>query len=62
MKAQKVSDLLTYVENRDISILTLLKDSDYEQGLEKMKYEVNNNPQAAVICDFAELFCVAEKL
>lgn len=62
MKAQKVADLLAYAENRDISILTLLKDSDYEQGLERMKYEVNNNPQATVICDFAEMFCIAEKL
>lgn len=62
MRAQKISNLLAYAENRDISILTLLKDSDYEKGLEKMKYEIYKNPNATVVCDFAELFCIAEKL
>lgn len=62
MKIEKVSHLLAYAENRDISILTLLKDSDYESGLEKMKYELYNNSDAAVTCDFAELSCSARKL
>lgn len=35
MKTEKICNLLAYAENRDISILTLLKDSDYESGLEK---------------------------
>ncbi len=62
MKIEKVSHLLEYAENRDISILMLLKDFDYKSGLEKMRYEVDKDPNAIIICDFAELFCIARKL
>ncbi len=62
MKIEKVSHLLEYAENKDISILTLLKDSDYKSGLEKMRYEVDKDPNATIICDFAELVCIARKL
>ncbi|OOM70898.1 class I SAM-dependent methyltransferase [Clostridium sp. BL-8] len=62
IKTEKLSNLLDYVENKDISILTLLRDSDYKSGLEKMRYEINNNPNTTIVCDFAEMFCIAKKL
>lgn len=62
MENAKVSELLKYAENRDISVLTLISDEEYHKGLERMKAEVMNNPEAKIVCDFAELFCVAEKL
>ncbi|OEH94444.1 class I SAM-dependent methyltransferase [Bacillus solimangrovi] len=61
MQEIKVADYLHYVKNRDISILTLISDTDYEEGLEKMKYDLKNNPNKTIVNDFAEIFCVAKK-
>jgi ubiquinone/menaquinone biosynthesis C-methylase UbiE len=58
----KVSDYLGYAENRDISILTLIDDQDYQEGLEKMRYDVKNNPDKTIVNDFAELFCISRKI
>lgn len=58
----KVNDYLGYAENRDISVLTLINDEDYEEGLERMKYDVKTNPDKTIASDFAEIFCNAEKL
>jgi len=62
MQSAKVSELLKYVENRDISVLTLISDEEYYKGLERMRNEVSNEPEAKVVCDFAELFCIGIKL
>lgn len=62
MQHRKVSDLLEYVENRDISVLTLIDEKEYLRGLETMKHEVSNEPDIRIVCDFADLFCVARKL
>ncbi len=48
--------------NRDISVLTLIDDEDYYEGLEKMKEEVKKNPELEIINDFADFYCVAKKL
>jgi len=62
MEAIKVKDYLHYAENRDISVLTIINDNDYKDGLERMKYDVENTPDKTIINDFAELFCMAKKL
>ncbi|MBM7583915.1 ubiquinone/menaquinone biosynthesis C-methylase UbiE [Bacillus pakistanensis] len=58
----RVSDYLGYAENRDISILTLIDDQDYQEGLEKMRYDVKNNPDKTIVNDFAEMFCFSRKM
>ncbi|MFD1387320.1 hypothetical protein ACFQ4Z_10910 [Oceanobacillus oncorhynchi subsp. oncorhynchi] len=57
----RVSDYLSYAENRDISILTLIDDQDYQEGLEKMRYDVKRNPEKTIVTDFAEMFCISTK-
>lgn len=61
MQAKATAELLHYAENRDISVLTLLDDKDYIYGLEQMQAEVYKQPAAKVICDFADLYCIATK-
>ncbi len=61
MEQVRVADYLGFAENRDISVLTLLSDQDYQLGLEKMRYEVTADPEKTIVTDFAELFCLAEK-
>ncbi|GAB2565111.1 class I SAM-dependent methyltransferase [Gracilibacillus alcaliphilus] len=58
----KVSDYLEYAENREISILTLISDQDYQEGLEKMRDEVKINPDKTIVNDFAEMFCISRKM
>ncbi|WP_040979438.1 class I SAM-dependent methyltransferase [Oceanobacillus jeddahense] len=57
----KVSDYLTHTMNRDISVLTLITDQDYQEGLEKMKYDVQHYPEKTIVNDFAEMFCTSRK-
>lgn len=57
----RVNDYLDYAENRDISVLTLINDKDYEEGVERMKYDLKNNPDKTIINDFAEIFFIARK-
>lgn len=61
MQSKAISELLPYAENRDISVLTLLDEQDYVQGLEQMQAAVYKQPAAKVICDFADLYCIATK-
>lgn len=61
MQSVKVAELLVYAENRDISVLTLIDEAEYLKGLEKLRAEVCSDAEAKIVCDFAELFCVAEK-
>ncbi len=58
----RVDDYLDYAVNRDISVLTLIRDKDYEEGLERMKYDVKNNPDKTIVNEFAEMFIIAKKL
>jgi ubiquinone/menaquinone biosynthesis C-methylase UbiE len=57
----RVNDYLGYAVNRDISVLTLINDKDYEEGLERMKYDVKINPDKTIVNDFAEMFFIAKK-
>ncbi|SHM46208.1 class I SAM-dependent methyltransferase [Gracilibacillus kekensis] len=61
MEEIKVVDYLKLAENRDISVLTLISDQDYQEGLEKMKFDLNKNRGKTIINDFAEMFCLAGK-
>ncbi|MCJ8007340.1 class I SAM-dependent methyltransferase [Lederbergia wuyishanensis] len=62
MEEIKVTDYLVYAENRDISVLTLISDDEYKEGLEKMKLDVENNPNKTIVNDFAEMFSIAKKV
>ncbi|AND41469.1 class I SAM-dependent methyltransferase [Cytobacillus oceanisediminis] len=62
MENVRVKDYLDYAVNRDISVLTLINDKDYEEGLEKMKYDLKTNLDKTIVNDFAEMFCIAKKL
>ncbi|MBS4201368.1 class I SAM-dependent methyltransferase [Bacillus sp. FJAT-49732] len=62
MEEVKVTDYLVYAENRDISVLTLISDNEYQEGLEKMRVDVKNNPNKKIVNEFAEMFCIAKKL
>lgn len=62
MENVSINDYLDYALNRDISVLTLINDKDYEEGLERMKYDVKTNPDKTIVNDFAEMFCIAKKL
>lgn len=42
-------------------MLTLINDIDYEEGLEKIRYDLAKNPNKTIVTDFAELFCIAKK-
>src|SRR5690606_25100801 len=44
IESRLVADYLGYAENRDITILTLINDREYQEGLDKMRYDVRNNP------------------
>ncbi|AGX06828.1 hypothetical protein N288_24980 [Bacillus infantis NRRL B-14911] len=56
-----MNDYLFHAENRNISVLTLINDSEYYEGLERMRNDVKINPDINIVNDFAELFCTAEK-
>ncbi len=58
----KVADYLQHVLNKDISILNLINDKDYEAGLERIHYDVTKNPDKTIVNDFAELFCFSKKV
>ncbi|MGI8314302.1 class I SAM-dependent methyltransferase [Halobacillus mangrovi] len=58
----KIADYLNHAENRDISALTLISEDEYQKGLERMRFDVQGDPESTVVNDFAELFCVAEKI
>lgn len=62
MENIRVMDYLSYAENRDISVLTLINDKDYEEGLERMRYDLKNNPAKTIVNDFAEMFYIAKKI
>ena len=61
MENIKVADYLGLVENRDISVLTLIDDEEYNQGLNRMKEDLKKSPDKKVTNDFSELICIARK-
>lgn len=62
MEQVAVADYFHHAENRDISVLTLISDDDYEDGLEKMKNDLKVDPGKQITNDFAEVFFISKKL
>lgn len=62
MESIKAADYLGHAENRDISVLTLLNDEEYIQGLDRMKRDLEGNQEIKVMNDFSELVCIASKI
>ncbi|SDZ84849.1 Ubiquinone/menaquinone biosynthesis C-methylase UbiE [Thalassobacillus cyri] len=61
MEDVKVADYIGHVENRDISVLTLIDDAEYEHGLYRMNQDLGRDPDTMVTNDFSELICMAQK-
>ncbi|MCF6137711.1 class I SAM-dependent methyltransferase [Pseudalkalibacillus berkeleyi] len=57
-----VDDYIQYAQNRDISVLTLISETDYENGLEKMEKDLRLDPLKEITNDFAELFIISKKI
>lgn len=62
MENIRVMDYIDFAENRDISVLAIINDKDYEEGLERMRHDLKTNPDKTIINDFAEIFLIAKKL
>ncbi|WP_347550006.1 hypothetical protein ABFG93_00290 [Pseudalkalibacillus hwajinpoensis] len=62
MEQIAVADYVHHAENRDISVLTLINDADYKDGLEKMKSDLKVDPYKQITNDFAEVFFISKKL
>lgn len=62
MEEIAVKDYFHHAENRDISVLTLISDKDYEDGLMRMKRDLQLDPSKKITNDFAEVFCVSKKV
>ncbi|TGB03558.1 class I SAM-dependent methyltransferase [Halobacillus salinus] len=61
MEKIKVADYIELAENRDISVLTLIDDVEYNRGLYRMKQDLEESPERKVTNDFSELICIARK-
>ncbi|GGF15057.1 hypothetical protein GCM10010954_12050 [Halobacillus andaensis] len=61
MENVRAADYVSYAENRDISVLTLIDDEAYERGLSRIKEDVFLNPEKQITNDFAEIFCITQK-
>ncbi|WLR42280.1 class I SAM-dependent methyltransferase [Bacillus carboniphilus] len=62
MEQIHVKDILNFAENRDISALTLIRDEEYQEGVEKMRFDLKNDPNKTIVNDFADMFCLARKV
>ncbi|MDQ7094595.1 class I SAM-dependent methyltransferase [Desulfosporosinus sp. PR] len=61
MNGTKLADYMDHVYNRDISVLTIISDEEYRQGIEMMEYRLRKDPEAILFNDFAEISFVATK-
>lgn len=61
MKRTKIADYMGYVYNRDISVLTIIDDEEYNSGVEMMEYKIKKDPEVTVVNDFAEIYFIAAK-
>ncbi len=62
MEEIKLNDYLMDVENRDISVLTLIDDKEYLKGYERLKNELTNSHDTKIVNDFAMINVIARKL
>jgi len=61
-KRDNISELYKIALNRDISHFSLIKESEYQAGLERIRNELNIDSDASIVSEFALLICVAKKL
>ena len=61
IQSTKIADYMDHVYNRDISILTIINDEEYQKGIELMEYRIRKDPEAIIVNDFAEIFVIATK-
>lgn len=61
MENIKIADYLGLVENRDISVLTLIDDEEYNQGVNRIKQDLEECPDKEIPNDFSELIFIAKK-
>ncbi|WP_261134814.1 methyltransferase domain-containing protein [Bacillus sp. Marseille-Q3570] len=62
MEEISVADYIQFAQNRDISVLTLISDINYEYGLEKMEHDLQLDPHKTITNEFAELFIISKKM
>lgn len=58
----KLTEVLAEVENRDISQLNIISEKHYEQGIKRIREELDKNPNSWIIHESASLNCIAEKI
>jgi len=61
MVPMPLAECVRHARNRDISVLTLIDDREYEAGLNRLEREFQDRPEAAIVQEFAELCCLAVK-
>ncbi|MDN4592608.1 class I SAM-dependent methyltransferase [Polycladomyces subterraneus] len=61
MTPKRLAECIQYARNRDISVLTLIDEKDYQAGVERLETEFNRDPEASIVQDFAEMHLIALK-
>jgi ubiquinone/menaquinone biosynthesis C-methylase UbiE len=61
MIPKPLAECIQHARNRDISVLTLIDEKDYQAGMERLETEFNREPEAFIEQDFAELHLIAVK-
>ncbi|MBH8599727.1 MULTISPECIES: class I SAM-dependent methyltransferase [unclassified Thermoactinomyces] len=61
MTSMPLTECMQHARNRDISVLTLIDEKDYQAGVERLETELNRDSEASIINDFAELHLIAVK-
>lgn len=61
MKGTKLADYMDHFYNRDISVLTIISDEEYNKGVEMMEYRIRKDPETILVNDFAEISILATK-
>ncbi|MFD1020863.1 class I SAM-dependent methyltransferase [Thalassobacillus hwangdonensis] len=57
----RVRDYLHHVENKDISVFTLIDEKAFEEGKQRMIDDVAKDPEKTIVNQFSKLNVVAEK-
>lgn len=57
----KVTEFIEHARNKDISVLTLISESDYKAGIEKMEQMIQLDYEATIVNDFAIIDVISTK-
>ena len=61
IKRVRLSEMYKRAINKDASEFALIADAHYQDGLKKMMFELDMNPGATTLTEFAVLVCMAKK-